>query len=418
MTIRFPRMIKIRQEFKTNSIQDIPGTIQAEFNALNIANLIANGQTVAITGGSRGIHKIDVITVEIIKCLKQIGAHPFIVPAMGSHGGATTKGQTDLLKHYAITEATMGAPIKASMEVVHIGHTEMGIPVYIDKIASQADHIVVVNRIKAHTDFEAPIESGLMKMLAIGLGKQAAADKYHLDFIKYGHYPILTSVARQIIEKCSIAFGVGIVENQRDETEILRIIPAAEIEKEEELLLKKAKELFPRIPVSPIDLLVVDEISKTFSGTGMDQNVIARSCVPYHNVPDFPKIERIFVRDMAASSGGNSTGIGNADFTTCRLVDKINHQVSYMNAVTAAAPEVVRIPPYFAKDLEALEIAFKTIPDCISETAKIVHIKNTLNLEEMLISENMVSEVEAKNVISIIGKPHPMQFDSKGNLLG
>jgi hypothetical protein len=415
--MKLPKMVKVHQSFQTNSIQNIPETIQAEFNALSISNLISSGQTVAITGGSRGIHKIDLITVEIIKYLKQIGAQPFIIPAMGSHGGATVEGQLKVLAHYGITAETMDVPIKASMEVKHIGHTEMGIPVFIDKIASQADHIVVVNRIKAHTDFEAPIESGLMKMLAIGLGKQEAADKYHLDFIKHGHYPILTSVARQIIEKCNISFGVGIVENQKDETENIKIIPANEIEKTEEQLLNKAKKLFPRIPFSPIDLLIVDEISKTYSGTGMDQNVIARSCVPYHNVPDFPKIERIFVRDMALASGGNVTGIGNADFTTQRLVDKIDRDVSYMNAVTAAAPEVVRIPAYFDSDQQVLALSFKTIPDVQPDKARIVRIKNTLELEEMLVSEVMISEVEALENVQIVGIPKSTEFDKKGNLL-
>jgi hypothetical protein len=416
ITMKLPKMVKIHQDFKTNSIQDIPGIIQSEFKAFNPEKLISAGQTVAITAGSRGIHKIDVITREIINCLKQIGAQPFIVPSMGSHGGATAEGQTEVLHHYGITKEAMGAPIKSSMAVVPVGHTNDGLPVFIDKIASQADHIIVVNRIKAHTDFEASIESGLMKMVAIGLGKQEAADKYHLDFVKNGYYSIITSVARKMLEKCNITFGVGVVENQKEETEIIKFIPSAEIEKVEEKLLLKAKQLFPRIPLSPIDLLIVDEMSKTYSGTGMDQNVIARSTAVVHNVPSFPKISRIFVRDLAAASNGNASGIGNADFTTQRLVDKIDKNASYVNVVTAVGTELLRIPIHFNTDREVMDTAAKVIPDFTAEKARVVRIKNTLDLAEMLISEVMIPEAEAIKNVRITGTPKPMEFDKVGNL--
>jgi hypothetical protein len=415
--MKFPPMVKIRQDFKTNSIQDIPGTIKSEFRTFKPDRFISPGQTVAITAGSRGIKNIDIITCEIINCLKQIGAKPFIVPSMGSHGGATAEGQTEVLAHYGITDITMGAPIKSSMEVEHVGYTDDGLPVYIDKIASQADHIVVVNRIKAHTDFEAPIESGLMKMLAIGLGKQEAADKYHLDFIKHGYYSIIVSVARKVLKECNVTFGVGIVENQKEETEIIKLIPNEDIEKTEEELLVKAKQIFSSIPFTPIDLLVVDEMGKIYSGTGMDQNVIARSTVPTHEVPSIPQISRIFVRDLADASGGNASGIGNADFTTQRLVDKINIDASYVNVVTAVGTELIRIPIHFDSDREVMDTATKVIPDFTEKEARIVRIKNTLDLEEMLISAAMIPEAEAMENIQIIGIPKPTEFNEKGNLL-
>ena len=409
-------MVNVRQSFQTNSIQDIPGIIKTEFESLNPSKLIFPGQTVAVTAGSRGIHRIGLITKSIIDCLITIGAKPFIFPAMGSHGGATAEGQKKVLEHYGMTEATMGVPIKSSMAVEHVGQTTRGIPVYIDKIAFQADHIVVVNRIKAHTDFEAPIESGLMKMMTIGMGKQEAADKYHLDFISHGHRHVIRDVGREVLKKCKITFGIGIVENQLEETEIIKMMPAEAIEETEEQLLIKAKSLFPRIPFSPIDLLIVDEISKTFSGTGMDQNVIARSCVPYHKVPAFPEIKRIFVRNLAEASGGNATGIGSADFTTERLVKKIDKNASYMNVITAAAPEIIRIPIHFKTDREVLDMAYATIPGFKPDQPRVVRIKNTLELEEMLISEVMVTEAEALNHIKIIGKPKPVEFDRDGNL--
>lgn len=414
--MQLPRMVKIHQDFKTNSIQDIPGIIQSEFKALNPEKLIFAGQTVAITAGSRGIHKIDVITHEIIKCLKQIGAEPFIVPSMGSHGGATARGQAEVLHHYGITEEAMGVPIKSSMDVIPLGQTNDGLPVYIDKIASLADHIVVVNRIKTHTDFEAAIESGLMKMIAIGLGNQKAADKYHLDFVINGYYSTITAVARKVLEKSNIAIGVGIVENQKEETEIIKFIPSAEIEKTEEELLLKAKQLFPSIPLSPIGLLIVDEMSKTYSGTGMDQNVIARSTAATHTAPSFPNISRIFVRDLAPASNGNASGIGNADFTTQRLVDKIDKAVSYVNVVTAVGTELIKIPIHFKSDREVMDTATKVIPDFTAEKARVVRIKNTLHLEEMLISEAMIPEAEAIENVRIIGTPKPMEFDKAGNL--
>jgi len=415
--MQLPRLLKICQDFKTNSIQDIRGCIKSEFETLMPKSLISAGQTVAITAGSRGISKIDEITREIINCLKQIGADPYIVPSMGSHGGATAEGQKKVLQHYGITEEAMGVPIKSSMEVIAVGQTDDDLPVYIDKMASKADHIVVVNRIKAHTDFEASIESGLMKMIAIGLGNQHAADKYHNVFVKKGYYKTITAVAREAIKKCNIAFGVGIVENQKKEPEIIKFIPPAEVEKNEEKLLIRAKELFPRIPFSPIDLLIVDEMSKTYSGTGMDQNVIARTTAATHTAPSYPEISRIFVRELAASSNGNASGIGNADFTTHRLVDKIDVEASYVNVITAVGTELLRIPIHFETDREVIETAAKVVPEFNAEKARIVWIKNTLHLGEMLISENMAPETKALENVRICSAPINMEFDEVGNLI-
>jgi hypothetical protein len=415
--MNYPAMVRIKQHFNTHSIQDIPQEIRAELASVNIRAMIAPGDTVAITAGSRGIADIATILAELVRELKNIGANPFIVPAMGSHGGASAEGQKKVLAHYGITEKAMDAPIKSSMDVVQIGTTGDGIPVLLDKNAFQADHIVVVNRVKPHTDFKGEIESGLMKMLAIGLGKQKAADHYHNVFMHLGHYPVLTSVAREIMKHCRIAFGVAVVENQRDETEILRAIPADQIEAVERELLVKAKALQPRIPFDLIDLLVVDEMGKDISGTGMDQNVIGRTVIPYHQVPTHPKITRIFVRDLSAGSEGNAAGIGNADFTTRRLVDKIDRQATYMNAMTSSCPEAVRIPPYYDSDQEVIEAGLKTIGDIQPEKARIVQIANTLQLEEMMVSEAMLDEAGKMDSVSIIGAPGRMPFDALGNLI-
>jgi hypothetical protein len=415
--MNYPTMARIKQHFDTHSIQDIPAAVRSELAKINLRDIIAPGDNVAITGGSRGIANIAIILAEVVSELKKIDAKPFIVPTMGSHGGATAEGQIKILEHYGITEEAMGAPIKSSMEVVKIGATSDGVPVQVDKNASQADHIVVVNRVKPHTDFKGEIESGLMKMMAIGLGKQKSADHYHNVFIRLGYYHVLTTVAREVIEQCPIALGLALVENQKDETEIIRAIPAGEIEATERKLLVKAKNLLPRIPFDPIDLLIVDQMGKDISGAGMDQNVIARTVMRFHQVPSNPKITRIFVRDFTPGPDGNATGLGNADFTTKRLVDKINARASYMNAITSSCPEAVRIPLYYESDREALETALGTIGDTAPEKARIVHILNTLKLEEMMISEAMLSEAERMEAVSIIGPPQQMAFDAQGNLI-
>jgi hypothetical protein len=415
--MNIPAMVRIKQHFDTHSIDDIPAAVRSEISKIALQEIITPGNSVAITAGSRGIANIKTILAEVVSELKRIGAKPFIVPAMGSHGGATAEGQKKIIEHYGITEAAMDAPIKSSMEVVQIGTTADGVPVLLDRNAYQADHIVVVNRVKPHTDFKAEIESGLIKMMAIGLGKQKAADHYHNVFMRLGHYRVLVAVAREIMRRCPIAFGLAVVENQRDETEIIQAIPPDKIEETERELLVKAKGYLPRIPFDPIDLLIVDEMGKDISGTGMDQNVIARTVIPYHQVPSKPKINRIFVRDLSAGSEGNATAIGNADFTTKRLVDKIDHPATYINAITSSCPEAVRIPPFFESDRQALDAAFNTLGDINAENARVVHIRNTLNLEEMDISEPMVPEVRHLDGISIIGSAAPMGFDTQGNLI-
>ena len=414
----FPKMVRIRQEFKTNPIQDIPGTVGAELAGLNLRKTIKPGARVAITAGSRGIADIDIVIGAVVKELKKIGAKPFIVPTMGSHGGATAAGQKMVLAKYGITKETMGVPIKSTMEVVEIGATSDRLPVFLDKNASKADHIVVVARIKPHTDFQAPIESGFLKMMTIGLGKQRGADLYHQGVVQFGYYPIIHSVGREVLKRAPIAFGVGLVENQRDELAIIRAVPAKEIEETDRKLLRTAKRIMPRIPaLDPIDLLIVDQIGKEISGAGMDPNVIGRHIVPFAKAPSKPKILRIFVRDLTPNTYGNATGIGLADFTTKRLVDKIDYQATYMNCITGGAPEQGRIPPYYKSDREAIETAFRTFGMVKPEDARIVHIANTLRLEEMEISESLMAAAKALPKVTVLGKPRPMAFDRQRTLI-
>ena len=413
----YPKMVKIRQEFKTTPIKDIPGTVRSELASLKLHGTIKPGSTVAISAGSRGIANIATVLSALVRELKEIGAKPFIVPTMGSHGGATAEGQKMVLEKYGITEETMGAPIKSSMEVVQIGSTPDGLPVFLDKHASEADHIGVINRVKPHTDFKAPIESGLMKMLTIGLGKQKGADLYHRGVVQYSYYQIVVSVGREVIKGSPIAFGLALVENQKDETALIRAALPGQIEETDRKLLRVAKRLMPRIPLDRIDILIVDQIGKEISGAGMDPNVIGRHVVPFAKVPPKPKILRIFVRDLSADSYGNAIGIGMADFTTKRLVDKMDPNPTYMNCITGCTPEAARIPVYFDTDREVMDAALRSLGLVEPENARIVHIVNTLHLEEMEISEPMAAEAERMPNLTIIGNPHPIAFGGDGNLI-
>jgi hypothetical protein len=381
--MNLPAMVKIKQRFDNTPIADIDRAVADEFARNQVHARIRPGQRVAVTAGSRGINNIARITGAIVGELKHIGAEPFIVPAMGSHGGATTEG----------------------------------FPVFIDKNAHDADHIIVVNRIKPHTDFVGDHESGLLKMLAIGLGKQKAADLYHCLALEHGHFKVITSAARLILDRYPISFGIGIVEDQRDATTIIEMLPRERIVERERDLLVKAKEFFPRIPFAEFDILIVDQMGKTFSGTGMDQKVIGRTVVPYHVVPDVPKISRIFVRDMSAESEGNATGLGNADFTTSRLVGRIDRAYSYMNSLTASSPEIIRIPPYFDRDNECLENCITTLPFTAKPDPRIVHIRNTLHLETMYVSANLLGEVGTNPGLEVLSEPKPFVFDDSGNIV-
>ena len=415
--MEYPRLSLIKQHFSTNSIKDIVDTINVELKNLNLTERILPGQSVAITAGSRGITNLNTVYSEVVKALKEIGAEPFLVPSMGSHGGATAEGQKKLLSGYEVTEKNIGAPIKASMEVVELDKSALGLPVYFDKLAFSADHIVVINRIKPHTDFEAPVESGIIKMMTIGLGKQKGAEQYHNAVLEHGYYDILMAHARIIMEKAPISIGIGIVENQLDETEIIKAVWREDIEETDVELQRISKTLLPRIPFKEIDLLIVDEMGKDISGTCMDQNIIARTVIRVGTAPTEPKIRRIFVRDLTEKSQGMATGIGNADFTTTRLVSKVDRMATYMNCISACEPEMAAIPPYYDTDREVLDSALATIGLVESKNAKIVHIRNTLDLAHMRISEALLPEAVKMQHIEVIGDLEPIQFVEEGNIL-
>lgn len=413
----FPRMYRIRQTFDQTSVIDIAEAVRNELTKLPLQKTIKSGDRVAITAGSRGICNIALILKGIVEYLKPLGATPFLFPAMGSHGGATAEGQVSLLKHYQVTEEFIRAPILSSMEVIEIGKTEQGLPIFIDQHAFQADHIVVVNRIKPHTKFKGPVESGLMKMMAIGMGKQKGADLYHKAAIEHPFPEIILGAARVVLKKTPVLFGLGIVENGYDQTAKIVGLNSHEIEEKEKELLPLAKQMMPKLPFNEIDLLIVDEMGKDISGVGIDPNVTGRNRDITGTFPHPTHVRRLFVRDLTDSSNGNATGIGLADLTTKRLVEKINYPATYMNCITGISIEKAAIPMYFETDQEAIRVALGSAGLTPPEKSRIVRIKNTLQLDEVEVSEVYEKEFSQRSDLEILEGPYPMGFDSKGNLL-
>ena len=414
-----PRMVEVRQKIHAPRLEDFIGEIRKELNRVNLSEKIKPGDEIAITAGSRGIAHYREILSTVIGEVKKAGGKPFLVPAMGSHGGATPEGQLAVLRELEITSETMGVPIRATMEVDEIGRLENGVPVYVDRNALKADGIIVVNRVKPHTDFKGEIESGLMKMLVIGLGKQKGAEMIH-SYRSEGYHKLLPEAARLMLKKLPIIVGLAIVENAFHEIAIVKAIEPENIEEEEKKLLKKAKSLIARIPFKDIDVLIIDEIGKNISGTGMDTNVVGRFWLPGEYEPSAPKIKRIVVLDLTEETQGNAIGIGLADITTKRLVDKIDYQATFVNALTAGHVEGSKTPVFLPNDREAITIALRTCGPIDPREAKVVRIRNTLNLERMWISEGLLktleSDPELKEKIEVLGEPREMQFDILGNL--
>ena len=412
-----PKMTRIQQQFEVPVLDDLPAAIHAELDRINAAAIVKPGETVAITAGSRGVANVATAVKATVDYLKALGAHPFVVPAMGSHGGATSEGQRSVLEHYGITEATVGAPVKATMDVVELGKTADGLPVFFDRYAAEADHVVPLNRIKAHTDFNGSIESGLMKMMVIGLGKQQGANLYHRAFFQYSFEHIITTVGGFILDSGKIAFGLGLIENAHEDTAQAVAMPAAQLLQTERELLVEAKSLMGRLPFDELDLLIVDWTGKNISGTGMDTNVIGRMMQNFEPEPAKPAILRIFVRDLTEESDGNATGIGLADFTTTRLVDKIDRHSTYMNGITALGPQKSKIPFYYDTDQEAIAVALDTIGLTEPADARVIRIESTLRLTELDISEVLLEDAKLHSRLKVIGETKPFTFDAAGNLL-
>lgn len=412
----FPQMYSIRQKVNTPEIKHIEETVIQELSGLDLASRITPGDRIAITAGSRGIHKIDLMLKTLIDVLKTHKAAPFIVPAMGSHGNGKAKGQLAVLKSLNISEETMGVPILSSMEVVQIGTSSHGFPVWVDKHAAAADKVVVMNRIKPHTEFEGPIESGLMKMMAIGLGKQKGCFEVHKQTVNFGYSQVIPEIGTLILNQIPVLFGVGIVENIYDTTACIKACLPKDFYQTESLLLEKAKTYMARLPFDKIDILILDEMGKNISGTGMDTNVIGRIMFIGEKEPDTPKISRIVVLDLTQASHGNATGIGLSDFTTENVTRKLDTQAMATNTITAMSPEKARLPISLATDKAAIEAAFQTIGAVPPTDARIVHIKNTLELGTLHVSHALKDEVEKRKDLVLVKELGALSFDANGRL--
>jgi hypothetical protein len=412
-------MVRIRQHFERPRVDDIPAAVAATLERLDLGRRVRPGHTVALTAGSRGIANIPLILRATADFLKKLGARPFLVPAMGSHGGGTAEGQRQILESYGITEEFVGVPLRASMEVVELGATPEGYPVVLDRHASQADHIGVVGRVKPHTGYHGPVESGLLKMLMIGLGKHVGALAYHRLLLEQPYDKVARSVGRTLLARAPVAFGLAIVENACDETAVLEGVAPEAFEEREEQLLARAKRLMARLPLQEADLLIVDEIGKDVSGSGMDTNVVGRKRA-FRTQPAAegqPAMRLIFVRGLSEHTHGNATGIGLADFTTTRLVQTMNYKATVINCLTAGYPEGAFLPVHFATDREVLDAALKIIGTRRPEQARVLHVRNTLLLEELEVSEACLAEPR-RTEFSPLGPPRPMSFDGHGNMAG
>jgi hypothetical protein len=406
-------MMRIRQRFAAPRLDDVAGAVARGVQALGLEGRVAPGARVAVGCSSRGIANYPAIVRATVAALRGLGAEPFLVPAMGSHGAASAEGQAAVLSRLGVDPDTVGAPIRSSMEVVQIDTTADGLPVLVDAYAAQADHLVLVNRIKSHTDFTHAVESGLLKMLAVGLGKQRGAELCHREMVAKGYASVISQVAERILATGRLLFGVGVVENAYSETAEIAVLPPEGLVEAEAALLRRAKALAASLPFEAIDLLILDEIGKDVSGAGFDPKVVGRP--PIDGASSGPSVTRLAVRDLTEATQGHAAGIGYTDFTTCRLVEKIDRAALYTNALTASAPEDARIPLTLASDREMIDAALGTIGPVPPERARVVRIRNTLALGEIEASEAYQLELAGRPEIEVLEEPRPM-FGPDGEL--
>ena len=406
---------KIYQKFDNKKLNNIPEFISEEFKRIQLDRKIKPGMKIAITVGSRGIDNLQLIIKSIISEVKKRKGIPFIVTAMGSHGGATAEGQRKVLEHYGITEESMGVPIQATMDTIELDHLENGLPVHFDRIAYHADGVIAVNRVKVHTAYKGKIESGLHKMLSVGLGNHRGAVLVHsLGIVGLRDY--IVEFAKVILKKAPILAGFAILENAYDETYKIVGAKIEEFYQVEKELLKECKQILPKLPVKNIDILIIQEMGKNISGTGMDTNVIG-------GIKDFkageyepPIIKKILVLDLTPETHGNALGIGMADMITRRLYEKIDLKATNINTITTTFLDRARIPMVFDSDKKAIEVGLKTIWNLPNVPPRIIIIKNTLKLDEMHISEAILEEIKDKKGISYELSWEELKFDKNENL--
>jgi hypothetical protein len=413
------RLVKIRQQFEAPTVSDLAQGVRDEVGRLLQRHQLEPGARVAITAGSRGIRDAVEVYKATVELLKEEGHQPFLFSSMGSHGRGTADGQCELLGSLGVTEAKIGAPVLCSTEVVQLGETAgplPGLPVYASKEAAEADGILAINRIKPHTSFHGPYESGLMKMLAVGMGRDKGASMVH----RLGWSSMvesIESIGGAVLEWLPVIGGLAIIENAHEETALLKGLPGSEILESETQLLELARSYMPYLPIDRADLCVLREMGKNYSGTGMDTNIIGRLRLQGIPEPTEPAMQFLAVLDLSEASHGNATGIGLADFTTERLVEKIDYEATYLNCLTSGGPIRAAVPMTLPTDKDLFEAVWQALkPERVSEVRLLV-AQNTLHLEELWISEALLEEMKEREDVEIVGEPFPLEFDSGGCMI-
>jgi hypothetical protein len=412
-----PLVFRVRQKFKGPEVSDLPGGVEAQLSRLKLEGRVKPGQSVAVTAGSRGITDINRILKAIVDHFKRLGAEPFIVPAMGSHGGGTADGQRKILESYGITESFCGCPIRSSMETTVVCRAAEGFPVHFDRHAFDADHVVVCNRIKPHTLFIGDVESGLMKMMLIGLGKHEGARIYHRAIKDYSFGRIVRSVAGEVLAKCSILAGVGIVENSYGRTAAIEAIGPDSFEEQEKDLLRQAREWLPRLPFDSADILLVDEIGKNISGSGLDLNVVGRKHLWHRPADDeFPKVRMIAVRDLSELTHGSGVGIGTVEFCRSRVLEKMDVEMTRLNALTGGFYMEAMVPLDYETDRRMLDVMLAQIGLAEPPDAKLLWIRNTKSVAEVECSAAYLEEAKCRTDLEVLTDTRPLPLCDDDNL--
>ncbi len=413
----FPRVFKVRQHFQVVECEDVAAAVEAQLSGLNLSEKIKPGETVAISAGSRGIANIHTAIRAIVQHIQRLGGAPFVVPAMGSHGGGTAEGQRAIVEGYGMTEEFLGCPIKATMETHIVCQAAEGFPVHFDKHAWEADHVVVCNRVKPHTNFAGDIESGLMKMMLIGLGKHNGAKIYHRAINDYSFGQIVRSVAKEVLDKCGVVAGVALVENQFDHTALVEALAPEDFESREKELLILSKQYMPSIPFEEIQFLAIDEMGKDISGSGMDTNVIGRKYNDHEATGDeTPRVKFIGIRGLTPVTHGNATGWGMAEFCRSRVVREVDQKITRINCITGGHITAAMTPLDYETDREIFDVVSQSVGLTEPEDIRFVWIRNTLDVAEFICSEAYLEEVQSRDDLEQISDLQALPFDEQGNL--
>ncbi|MBN1909430.1 MAG: DUF2088 domain-containing protein [Pirellulales bacterium] len=414
----YPSMFRLRQHFDTACVEDVSGEVEAQLARLGLGRTISPGQSVAVAVGSRGIAELPGLVTATVEHLRRLDARPFLVPAMGSHGGGTAQGQQRVLESYGLTESAVGCPIRASMDTVILGNASQGFPIHFDRLAAEADHVLLCNRVKPHTLFAGAFQSGLMKMLLVGLGKAEGAHTIHQAVECHSFDEIVRGVGEQTLRDARVVVGLAVVENAYDRPALIEAVPAAQILSREPELLRLAQEKMARLPFQHVDLLVIDRIGKDVSGSGMDTNIVGRKVHDHEAAEDeFPKVKRIAIRRLTPASHGNALGIGIAEFCRSEILRSMDVAATRLNVLTSGHVTAAMLPLDYPTDRAMLNAALGTIGLVAPTDARVLHIADTLHLTELECSAAYLPELPKRPDLEILTPPCPMNFDTQGGLV-